>query len=260
MLPGERLRPRFAGGACGRDGHLLLRREFHRRDDGIDRIDGLLRGVEAECQDVAAVGQLRCGGGIGGVHRQGARDGFGEGQRDLRNLFAEVIRRNADFQHVDLVIELEFHHLAVVALLQGRAFDRSRDHDVAVAAERAILLGGNPVAGLQPLGRDGFGRYGIVDVGVLRHLRDGGREFGRIVLRVVVPELENLPVDRRLRLGVDGPEHDPVVVGPPDRFAVFVQFGAGLRPGPNTDLRARAYRNFDGTCCGFRVCCGSLGA
>ena len=101
---------------------------------------------------------------------------------------------------------------------------------------------------------------GGVDVGVLRHLRDGGREFGRIVLRVVVPELENLPVDRRLRLGVDGPEHDPVVVGPPDRFAVFVQFGAGLRPGPNPDLRARAYRNFDGTCCGFRVCCGSLGA
>ena len=96
MLPGERLRPRFAGGARGRDGHLLLRREFHRRDDGIDRIAGLLRSVEAECQDVAAVGQLRCGGGIGGVHRQGARDGFGEGQRDLRNLFAEVVRRNAD--------------------------------------------------------------------------------------------------------------------------------------------------------------------
>ena len=91
MLPGERLRPRFAGGARGRDGHLLLRREFHRRDDGIDRIAGLLRGVEAECQDVAAVGQLRCGGGIGGVHRQGARDGFGEGQRDPRSFDGMLI-------------------------------------------------------------------------------------------------------------------------------------------------------------------------
>ena len=129
----------------------------------------------------------------------------------------------------------------------------------------SLLSAGTRVAGLcqTPRPRRGFGRYGIVDVGVLRHFRDGGRT-GRIVLRVVVARAGKpaVVVISRLRLlGVDGPEHDPVVVGPPDRFCRLRPVRCGSAPRSESRSSGPILSKLRWQpAAGFRVCCGSLGA
>lgn len=86
----------------------------------------ILRSVETQRQRVVAAGERRRGIGIGGIDRHAPRDGLRKCQRDLRDLFAQIVFRNAYFQHVNFVAELELHRLAGVVLLQSRGLDRDR--------------------------------------------------------------------------------------------------------------------------------------
>ena len=245
VLAGNVARLGFPGFADRGDGHRLVGGEFDRRDDGENRVARIFRGIETQCQRVVAAGERRRGIGVGGIDRHAPRDGLRECQRDLRDLFAQIVLRNAYFQHVNLVAELELHRLAGVVLLQGRSLDRLGYHHVPVAVEVAVLHGRNLVGGLRAVAFGRNGRHGIIRIGVFGHWCDVARESGRVVFGVVVVEFENLFAERGFGSGVDGPECDLVVGSPFDRYAVFAELGAGPVFGFDVDLRAGAYRYAD---------------
>ena len=245
VFAGDVARLGFPGFADRGDGHRLLGGEFHRCDDGEDHVARILRSVETQRQRVVAVGERRRGIGIGGIDRHAPRDGLRKCQRDLRDLFAQIVFRNAYFQHVNFVAELELHRLAGVVLLQSRGLDRIGHHHVPVAVEAAVLHVRDQVGGLRAVAFGRNGRHGIIGVGVRGHLRDVSPELGRVVVGVVVVEFESLFAEEGLGSGVDGPECDLVVGSPFDRHSVFAELGAGPVFGFDVDLRTGAYRYAD---------------